>query len=242
MVLRDATHIITDVHPEDAENQMKARASKEVQSIKMQLVDLSIQGSVPEDIARIITMQTQTIEEIIEGNYSPPREEIIYNPNLSEEERTKPITVDLNVALRHAKNELAKIAGVEGESTTLSSIYRILGVATSIREDDITPLGRSNRINNFARRTTEGSMTFYEPGFAAIALTEDLGFNLTSDITFESTSPNCHVIENGQSRGVTLEDFRAKSHMLARELFLQTEKERLLTKEGQEGFRRNKET
>lgn len=240
MVLKDAIHTITDVRPEDAENQMKARASKEMQSIKRQLVELSMQGLLPEDIARTVAVQTKAIEEIIGGSYSAPREEIIYNPDLPEES-AMPITVDLNIILHHAKDELAKSVGVEGESTTLSSIYKALGVITAIREDDITHLGRNNRINNFVRRSTEGSMMVYEPGFAAIALTKDLGFDLTQNISFESTRPNCYVVENGQSKGITLEQFRQESSKLAGQLFIQTERERLIAKEGNEGFRRSKE-
>lgn len=239
MVLRDATHIITDVRPEDAESQMKARAFKEVLSIKRQIEELSNQGQLLKRAT--IAKQTQTIEEIVEGSFSQRRDTIIYDPRLTEKERSRPVTVDLNLSLNEAKNELAKIAGVEGEEITLSSIYKTFGIATAIREDDITPLSRSNRIRNFVRQTTEGSMTTYEPGFAAMALVKDLGFSLTLDISFKSASPNCHVIENGQSRGVTLEDFRAKSRMLARELFVQTERERLLTREGRESFRRGKE-
>lgn len=240
-MLGDATHIVTDVRPEDAENQMKSRASKEVRSIKEQLIELSTQGSLPEETTRVVIEQTQIIENIIEGNYSAPRESAIYNPDLSDEEREKPITVDLNIALHNIKSELAKSAGVEGETTTLSSVYKALGVTTAIREDDITPLGRSNRVNNFARLNTEGSTKSYEPGFAALALTKDLGFSLTPDISFESTSHNCYVIKNGRSRGVTLDEFRRKSIDLAEHLYVQTEGERLIKREGQEGFRRGKE-
>jgi len=240
-VLKAATHIIADVRPQDAEVQMKARATKEVQSIRRQLVELFNKGTSLEPISKDIEMLTMRIEGIVNGDFSKSKEEIVYNADLSEEERTKPITADLNIALNEAKNELARITGVEGESTTLASIYKTLGVNTTIREDDITPLGRSNRVNNFVRQKREGDITVYEPGFAAVALTKDLGFHLTTDITFESTSSNCHVVENGQSRGITLEGFRAKSRMLAGELFLQTEGERLLLREEKEGFRRGKE-
>lgn len=237
--LKATTHIITDVWPQDAESQMKARASKEVLSIKRQIEELSNQGQVLEKAA--IARQTQTIEEIVEGNFSQRRDTIIYDPSLTEEERSRPVTVDLNLSLNKAKNELAKIAGVEGEEITLSSIYKTFGIVTAIREDDITPLGRSNRIRNFVRQTTEGSVTTYEYGFAAIALTRDLGFSLTPDISFESVSPNCRVLENGQSKGITLEQFRQKSSTLAEQLFIQTERERLIKVEGNEGFRHGKE-
>lgn len=240
-VLKAAFHLITDVRPQDAEAQMKARAVKEVQSIKKQLIELYQRGSLPESLAKDIATQTARVEEIVNGDFSQPRDKIVYDPNLSEGLGMQPITVDLNIALNEAKNELARIAGVEGDSARLASIYKTFGINTVIREDDITPLGRANRVNNFARQTSEGGSTTYEPGFAAIALTKDLGFNLSQDITFESASPNCHVIENGHSRGVTLEDFRGKSRILAEQLFIQTEKERLISREGTEGMRRSKE-
>ena len=240
-VLKAATHIIADVRPQDAEAQMKARAVKEIQSIKRQLLELLNQGSLPESLARDIEAKIMRVEGIVSGDFLQSKDEIVYNPDLPEGERTKPINVDLNIALNEAKNELARIAGVEGESTTLASICKKFGVDTTIREDDITPLGRTSRVNNFIKQTREGDLTVYEPGFAALALTKDLGFKLTPDISFESTSHNCYVIRNGQSRGVTLEDFRVKSRTLARELFAQTEGERLLTREGQEGFRHGKE-
>lgn len=239
--LRGATHIITDIRPEDAENQMKARAGKEVRSIRTQIAELSSQGLLSEDKLDTVTIQTETIEEIINGNYPLSKDKIIYNDDLSQEEQLMPTTVDLNVALNKAKNELAKSAGVQGESVTLSTIYKTLGIKTAIREDDITPMGRRNRINNFARQTPEGSATAYEPGFAAVALAE-LGFELTSDISFKPISPNCYVVENGQSRGITLDEFRNQTSVLAKDLYLHTETERLLANEGREGFRRGKES
>ncbi|MEK7451204.1 MAG: hypothetical protein AAB662_04685 [Patescibacteria group bacterium] len=241
-LLKGSTHIVVDIRPQDAENQMKTRAIREIASIKSQLEEMRISKITSDDIITEIQRQTEVIEAIVQNQTIVNRESIIYNRDVASDDVEKASSnIDMNIKLNEVKSQMAQMAGIEGESTTLASIYGKFKIKTAIREDDITVNGRKNRIKNFVNEKIEGTTTTHEPGFAAIALSRDLGFRLTDDVTFQSTLPNLHVVENGQSRGVTLAEFKNRASSLAEHLYVQIEKERTVMVEGAEGKRHGQE-
>lgn len=241
-LLKGSTHIVVDIRPQDAENQMKTRAIGEIASIKSQLKEIRISRIISDDMITEIQRHTEAIEAIVHNETILKRESIIYNSDVSSDDVSRASSnIDMDIELNKIKFQMAQMAGIGGESTSLASIYSKLNIKTAIREDDITANGRKNRIKNFVNEKIEGTIITYEPGFATIALSRDLGFRLTNEVTFQPTLPNLYVIENGQSRGITLAEFKNRTSSLAEHLYTQTEKERTLIIEGAEGKIQGKE-
>ena len=207
-VLKGANHIVTDLRPEDAERQMKSRALKEVRNI----IATDGQQNVLPPAAK---EDTELLLRLIETGQTSEGEGTVMTSD-TPFEVAQPSPED---ELKRIKSNLAEAGSIEGETVTLADVYKHFGIDTAIREDDITINGRRNRVKNFVLEKEEGGTIVYESGFASQALAKDLGFKLSPEVSFESTSPNCFVIQNGESQGVSLETFRNRAGSVADSIY-----------------------
>jgi hypothetical protein len=232
--LIDSIHIVTDVSPLDAEHQMISRADKEMHSIKQQLNDRIANKEIDVERAALVEDCINRFSAILHGGYKNKNGEIIYLPPYDWND-----VIDSNEHELLA-NEVKKIreslvASVNLESSvSISAALNSIGVDTELRDDDISPLGRKTRIENYIQQELIDGETVFKPGFAAQVLCDDIGFKFV-DGRFYGQKHNDIVVENGQSREVTLEQFRTKCEFMSGRLYNLTESARELVCGNPEG-------
>lgn len=240
-MLREATHIVADVLPEDAEIQMKKRADKEIASIKIQLRDRVLQRQLSTDKMQEMVRYIARLQAVLHGGIKKEGDGLVYIPRA---EWNNPINKDLyplaGSEVKQIREAIARTAGLEDLAPLTASLESI-GVFTELRDDDISPIGRRTRIDNYIKTEEKEGKRLFEAGFATQALCEDLGFQFTPDGSFRSEARNCIAVTNGQSRGIGLEQFQTKCEFMAVRLYGETESRRELVFGEKEGQRLNRE-
>lgn len=239
--LRNATHIVADVLPEDAEAQMIRRADKEIASIRVQLQDRLINGQLDTDKKRKIEDSISKLEAVLHGGVKKEGDGLVYtSPTEWDDHIDRELYPLAASEVRQIRETIARTVGLES-SAPLTESLKSIGVFTELRDDDISPIGRRTRIDNYIKIDGREGRQLFEAGFATQALCEDLGFQFTSDGSFRSEARNCMVVTNGQSRGIGLEQFQTKCEFMAARLYGETESRREIIFGGKEGQRINKE-
>lgn len=240
-MLEDATHIVVDILPEDAETQMKRRADKEIVSIKNQLQGRFSQGELDEDRMQKIEGYIAKLEAILHGGVKKDGENLVYTSRFEWNDSIDKSLYSLVTAeVRQIREDIAYAAGLE-RSTSLAESLKSISVFTGLRDDDISPVGRSTRIENYIKTQEKEGKRLFEAGFATQALIDDLGFQFNPDGSFRSETRNCIVVTNGQSRGIGLEQFQTKCEFMATRLYQETESNREIIFGGKEGQSTSKE-
>lgn len=240
-MLKDATHIVADVLPEDAEAQMKRRADKEIVSIRGQLQDRVLQRQLDAGKMQEIGNYISRLEAILHGGVKKDDENLVYTSRLEWNDHIeKDLFPSLAAEVKQVREDIARTAGLES-SAPLTASLESFGVFTELRDDDISPIGRKTRIDNYIKAEEKEGQQLFEAGFATQALCEDLGFQFTPDGSFRSETRNCIVVTNGQSRGIGLEQFQTKCEFMAAGLYQETESNREIIFGGKEGQRINRE-
>lgn len=239
--LKDATHIVVDVLPEDAEAQIKRRAEKEINSIRVQLQNRLENGQIDPNRKQYIEDHVLKLEAILHGGIRKEGDSIVYLPNTEWDDKIEKDLYPLAaMEVKQIRKSLAHIANLE-DSAPLTASFESFGVFTELRDDDISPIGRETRIENYTKVQEEGDRLTYEPGFATQALCENLGFQFNPNGSFRSETRSCIVVTNGKARGIGLEQFQTKCKFMAARLYRETESLREIIFEGKEGMRVKKE-
>lgn len=202
-MLAYAKHIVVNISPEDAEAQTVHRGLKEIDSIRVQLADKYSNGQIDDEKSQMIKNYIDKFETVLKS------------------ETQKEDQVSVAAEVKGTRENLAKNLGME-DSASIADSLREVGLFTELREDDVSPIGRKSRIDNYVKKTEDGQEVVYEAGFATKAL-EDLGFNFSSDGSFKSEAKNCIVLDNGKKRNVDLARFRENCELLASGLYRETE-------------------
>lgn len=105
------------------------------------------------------------------------------------------------------RKKLAADCGCQPDATFADS-FKEKGIKTNLRDDDVSPKGRSSRIRKFIKVEEGPDGPIFYPGDAAQALINGLCFSFGPDGSFASMAENCMVIPNGASKGIDLEDLR----------------------------------
>lgn len=227
--------------PEDAESQMKRRADKEISSIRAQLQERFSNGQLSGEKASGVSVDVARLEAVLHGGFKVGNDQLVYTPPSEWNEAIDKELYPLAAAeVGRIREDLAQNLGLE-KTETLSNLFESIHISTELREDDVSPIGRKTRIDNYVKREEREGQQIYEAGFASQALCENLGFVFNPDGSFTSESRNCIVITNGSSRGIDLAQFQSKCESLASQLYFQTEAKRELMFPGKEGQRRAKE-
>jgi len=205
LALKNSNHIVLDVLPEDAEKQMSTRAERELSRIAERLDDLGDGDIITADIIAEVGSLTQALALIAGENVDPQISEF----------------------LMEVKKSLGRLAGIE-DLSSLANLFSGLGIETNIREDDVSPNGRASRIGNFYQKGSIDGDKGFTLGPIAQVLVQDLNFGFNNDTGFVSLAPNCRVIINGESRGVSLSDLQEQGRQLAQDVFLNLEREMTL--------------
>lgn len=240
-MLTDTTHIVADVLPEDAEAQMKRRADKEIKAIRLQLQDGIIYGRLDVNMMQKIEDYVSKLEAILHGGIKKDGENLVYTSYLEWKDH-----IDRNLyslvadEIRQIRENIAVTVGLE-KSAALTTSLESVGVFTDLRDDDISPIGRKTRIENYIKVEEKEDGRLFEAGFATQALCEDLGFQFKPDGSFYSETRNCIELKNGQSRDIGLEQFQTKCSFMATRLYRETESRREAIFTGKEGQRINRE-
>lgn len=234
-MLQDATHIVADVLPNDAETQMKRRADKEIASIRKQLQDRFTEGKLSVDRIQETEKYIYKLEAILHGGVKRRGDGLIYIPRIDWSDRTNgDLHQLLAVEVKQIRESMAQSVGKES-SAPLTASLESMGIFTELRDDDISPVGRKTRIENYIKMEVEKDKHLFDAGFATQALCADLGFKFNHDGSFSSEAKNCIVITNGQSRGIGLEQFQAKCEQMANRLYRETEYKREIMSRRKEG-------
>lgn len=240
-MLKDATHIVADVLPQDAEAQMRRRADKEIASIRRQLQDRVLQRQLDADKMQKMAGYISRLEAILHGGIKKEGNGFTYIPRI---EWNDHIDKDLYplaaVEVKQIREAIACGAGLESSAPMTASLES-MGVFTDLRDDDISPIGRKTRIDNYIKVEKQEDRQLFKAGFATQALCEDLGFQFTPDGSFHSEARNCIVVTNGQGKGIGLEEFQTKCEFMATQLYRETESKREVIFGGKEGKNINKE-
>lgn len=215
----NSQHLLIDINPRDAEAQMKIRANKELVGIREQVSQRYFRASLSDQMNLLIEGLTEITNADVATN-----EEFEY---ISQE-------------VMKIKQEIALTTGMES-SGSFSSFFQEFGISTQLRDDDVSPVARRKRIENYVtvKHTWRGDS--YEPGFAAQALVEDVGYQFKGDGSFASKRDNSLVIANGGSRGVELQTFQRECGWVSEQLYAQTAGMQEGKLWGREGGRRGKE-
>lgn len=239
--LKNSHHIVADVLPQDAEAQMRRRADKEIMSIRFQLHDRFTDGRINQGEMQKIEDCVSRLEGVLHGGFRKDGDTLTYTPRVEWDDQIDTSLYPMAAAeVKRTKETIAKTLGLVN-STSLTASFESVGVFTELRDDDISPIGRSARIDNYIKIDEREGNLQYEAGFATQALCEDLGFRFNPNGSFSSESRNCIVIANGQSRGIGLEQFQGKCEFMAQRLFGETESRREIIFGSKEGQRINHE-
>lgn len=235
-MLQEAAHIVADVLPEDAEAQMKRRADKEINAIRSQLQDRVTHGQLDVDKMQRIEGYVFRLEAILHGGIKKNGENLVYASRLEWNDHIDRVLYPLVAAeVRQIRESIADTVSLE-KSAALTVSLESIGVFTELRDDDISPIGRKTRIDNYIKTEEKEGKRLFEAGFATQALSGDLGFQFTPEGSFRSEAQNCIVLTNGQNRGIGLEQFQTKCEFMAAQLYGETESRReaiFRRKEGQ---------
>ena len=239
--LKESTHIVADVLPKDAEAQMKRRADKEIISIRTQLQDGVTGGQLDSGKMQKIRDYISRLEAVLHGGVKKEGEGLVYAPRTEwDDEVDKNLYPLLATEVKQIRENIAGTLGLE-RSAALTASLESIGVFTDLRDDDISPIGRKTRIDNYIKTKEKEGKRIFEAGFATQALSEDLGFQFAPDGSFRSEARNCIAITNGQSRGIGLDQFQTKCEFMAARLYGETESRREIIFGGKEGQRINRE-
>ncbi|PJC54444.1 MAG: hypothetical protein CO028_02380 [Candidatus Levybacteria bacterium CG_4_9_14_0_2_um_filter_35_21] len=240
-MMKEATHIVADVLPEDAEAQMKRRADKEIYSIRGQLQDRVLERQLDADKMQEMESYIFRLEAVLHGGIKKEGDGLAY---VSRTEWNDSMDKDLYPLaaseVRQIREDIARTVGLENSAPLTSSLESI-GVFTELRDDDISPIGRRARIDNYIITEEKEGRRLFEAGFATQALSKDLGFQFTPDGSFRSETRNCIAVTNGQSKGIGLVQFQTKCEFMAARLYGETESRREIIFGGKEGQRINRE-
>ncbi len=240
-MLQESTHIVADVLPEDAEAQMKRRADKEIHAIRSQLQDRVIYGQLDADEMQRIEGYVSRLEAVLHGGIKKDGENLVYTSRLEWNDHIdRDLYPSVAAEVRQIRESIAETVGLEKLAALTASLESI-GVFTELRDDDISPIGRRTRIDNYIKTEEKEGKKLFETGFATQALSENLGFQFTPDGSFHSEARNYIVVTNGQSRGIGLEQFQTKCEFMAARLYGETESRREVIFGGKEGQRINRE-
>lgn len=142
-MLKDATHIVTDVLPEDAEAQMRRRADKEIASIRAQLQDKLLARLLNEVVGRKIEGEISKLEAILHGGFKKDVNGLIYTSRTEWNDHNDYIDEALYPLaasqVRQTRENIAICVGLE-HSTPLTTSLESIGIFTELRDDDISPL------------------------------------------------------------------------------------------------------
>lgn len=240
-MLKEATHIVADILPEDAEAQMKRRADKEIKAIRSQLQERVTSGQLDINKMQKVEGYISRLEAILHGGIKKDSEGLAYTSRLEwNEDIDKSLYPLVATEVKQIREDIANTVGLENSAALTTSLESI-GVFTELRDDDISSIGRKTRIDNYIKIEEKDGRKAFEAGFATQALTEDLKFQFTSDGSFHSEVTNCIVVTNGQGRGIGLEQFQTKCEFMAARLYGETEARREIIFGGKEGQVINKE-
>lgn len=240
-MLKDASHIVADVLPNDAEAQMKRRADKEINAIRLQLQDRVTRRELDAEKAQEIENNVSRLEAILHGGIKKDGENLVYTSRLEwNDQIDKDLYPSLATEVKQVRENIALTVELES-SATLTASLESFGIFTELRDDDISPIGRGTRIDNYIKSEEKEGRQLFEAGFATQALCEDLGFKFSPDGSFHSEARNCIVVTNGQSRGINLEGFQTKCEFMAARLYAETEGRREIIFGGKEGQRSHRE-
>ncbi len=194
--LRNATHILTSIAPQDAEAQIVFRSQKDFGSIRRQLHERVEAGRISSQQLQVLENGVDKLEAMLSGEPLDPKD---YAAGVA--------------VVKELQQTMAAQLGLKG-SPPFSQIFESMGIATELRADDITAQGRKTRVANYiANYLTDGAKSgtaepVWQPGFATEALTKDFKFAFRPDGTYVSEAENCIVIPNGKSRGIDLSAFQ----------------------------------
>lgn len=240
-MLQESTHIVADVLPEDAEAQMKRRADKEIKSIRLQLQDKVTSGQLDAGKMQEIEGYVFKLEAILHGGIKKEGENLTYTSRLEWSDGIdKNLYPSVAAEVKQIREGIANTVGLKASEALTASLESV-GVFTELRDDDISPIGRKTRIDNYIKTEEKEGKRLLEAGFATQALTEDLKFKFTPDGSFRSEANNCVAVTNGQGRGIGLEQFQVKCGFMAARLYGETESRREILFGNKEGQRINRE-
>lgn len=219
----NAKHILIDINPRDAEAQMKIRANKEIIAIGVALAARVETRNLPITSTAVMALLLDQLSNIANYNTEDKLELAILSgiaENIKEE----------------IANELKVLA-----NGSYAKFFGQFGIMAGLRDDDISPIARRKRIENYVTYVEGDGGTVYTPGFASEAITNNLGFVFHENGSFTSTMDNCIVIKNGKSRGIELTDFQGACEGVSNLLLDSTRRSREGTMHGIESPRIHKE-
>lgn len=231
--MKQATHLLTSINPEDAETQMRLRSVKELESIQSQLEQQFVNGKITSAHKKVITNHLEKFYAILSGGISYRNGEEIWLPRNEWGFRLHPNEYPKVVQLvKELKSSLATELGLDPD-LSFAQLFKALGISTELREDDIPDLGRKKRIENYIANyitrllTPDLDSNLYQPGFATIALTKEFNFVFHRNGDFSSTNKNCVVIHNGKSKGIDLQKFKESVYPIVKDIVEKTEAYRI---------------
>jgi len=159
---------------------------------------------------------------------------------INSEITTEQELIVVSESVKRTRSEISSLTGVP-ELESFAGFFKQLGVTTQLRDDDISPLARRKRIENYITVVGDESENEYRPGFAAQALIDGLGYQFSIDGKFISGRENCIVLKNGNIRGYNLELFQRQCEAVSTKLFDETRITRENIFNGVEGRSNKKE-
>jgi adenylate kinase family enzyme len=212
-----AKHVLIDIPPEDAEAQIRSRASKELVKLKKEIYSRILDGN-ERSRESMYLWRLYGILEPLQGLVS---EHIDSNAALFYEQQATILRIDAARSLRFN----------DPEHTTFKQIFAAAGIKTELRDDDIAFFGRLHRVENYMVPVEGG----YRPGYAAQALIDGLGYEYAPDghMYNQYWNEDRLVIRNGAHNGIGFKQFQQEGAFVAKHLYNQVEGERMA--EGQEG-------
>lgn len=186
-----ARHILVDIDPRDAMEQMKIRVNREIDAIAR----------------RVMTTEDNTLPAIfLDLTYmlGARLAQVIGADGTSKEGQQK-----LYLEAEELRSEISEMLGMTGIKY-FSEFFKTLEIKTGLRDDDIKPESREQRVSgNYVKLVESPEGNKYELAFAAQALVDGLGYKFDEKSgTFSSDLPNLEVVRNGKSRGITFESFK----------------------------------
>jgi hypothetical protein len=219
--MRGATHILVDVTPNDAEKQMVRRAEKEISRIREQMHTVKADEPNINDKKFNFMPVVDNIEKLLHGSVCLTKTGLIYyETDQSDTEIPEKLYQPIFEEIAKTRNSLANSLGIN-KNASLSDTFAFLGIKTDLRDDDVSPIGRKKRVENYLKLNKHTSD--YEPGFAALALMDEFGFKFEGVSGFACTRANCIVIKNGSGRGVDLNAFRSACREVAERVYKETD-------------------